>query len=221
MKNNLTLTADPDNNYFLEEYLLSHGYKFVAGTDEVGRGPLAGPVIAAAVILPAKCDHSKFVDSKTLSHKKLLERHSYLLELCCPMALGIVSEKIIDKINILQASLLAMKKAVKNLEKSGYKSDFLLVDGKFEVPMSIAQSALIKGESKSSSIAAASILAKVTRDEYMMELHHDYPEYGFNTNKGYPTKKHRQAIIDIGPCSHHRVSFRGVKEYVNMEKKYR
>lgn len=221
MKNELLLLADSKDNYFLEKSLFSLGHKVVAGTDEVGRGPLAGPVVAAAVILPKDCDHARFVDSKVLNHKKHLELLEYIKSLSCPIGIGTVSEKIIDKINILKASLLAMKIAVEDLSQQGYPPNYLLVDGKFEVPISIAQSALIKGESKSASIAAASIVAKVTRDKYMAELHEQYPEYGFDTNNGYPTKKHRLAITEIGPCKHHRITFRGVKEYVDMEKKYR
>lgn len=127
------------------------------------------------------------------------------------IGIGIVSEQEIDRINILQASLLAMKIANEKLHNG--MPDFILVDGKFTIPIAITQQALIKGESKSASIAAASIVAKITRDELMDTMHDKYPQYNFAKNKGYPTKEHRAAIIKHGPSPIHRVSFKGVKEY--------
>lgn len=183
----------------------------VAGTDEVGRGPLAGPVVAACVVLPLDCDHSLFQDSKILSHTKRQSLLQILTKIDAHIGIGVVSESIIDEINILQASLLAMRKAYDDLYQKNIAPDFLLVDGTFKIPLNIDQLPLIKGESKSASIAAASIAAKVTRDHYMLELHHKYPQYGFDTNSGYPTKKHRQALSEFGPCPHHRKTFKGVR----------
>ena len=199
------------DNFRIERFLYSRGFLNVAGCDEVGRGPLAGPVVAACVVLPRDCDHSVFLDSKKHTHDKrvLLERK--LNRIGALIGLGQVSEKKIDEINILQASLLAMKLAVSNLNINGNIIDYLLVDGKFPVPLPIPQETHIKGESKSSSIAAASIAAKVTRDRFMSSLHEEYPVYNFAQNKGYPTREHRQAILLYGPSPVHRYSFRGVK----------
>lgn len=200
-----------EDNFAFEKHLSMLGHSRVAGCDEVGRGPLAGPVVAAAVVLPPNCNSTEFIDSKQLSHKKRLKLHGQLLEIGADIGVGIVSEKKIDKINILQASLLAMKLASQNLQ--GGAAQFILVDGKFTIPIHIPQLALIKGESKSGSIAAASIVAKITRDQLMAEMHEKYPNYNFVKNKGYPTKEHRAAIVKHGPCPIHRRSFRGVKEY--------
>jgi len=203
-----------EDNYFLERNLQQQGYSVVAGLDEVGRGPLAGPVVAAAVILPENCQHSLFIDSKKLSPKKRQLLFDHLYEIQAHIGIGIVSHKIIDKINILQASLLAMKRGVTALKKQGIESNFLLVDGKFPVPIKKIQQPLIKGETRSASIAAASIIAKVTRDRIMAKLHKRYPCYNFIKNQGYPTKQHREAIAVHGITCHHRLTFKGVKEFV-------
>lgn len=217
-----TLLQTPlTDNFCLERALYNKSYSFVAGTDEVGRGPLAGPVVAAAVILPQNIDHSLFLDSKVLSHKKRVHLLHILQEVDAQIGIGVVSEKKIDEINILQASLLAMKKSIQALSRKYQKPDFLLVDGKFEVPMRLPQAALIKGESKSASIAAASIVAKEHRDTLMAKLDSKYPQYGFASHSGYPTKKHRAVIAEIGPCPHHRKSFKGVKEYVDVSQSAR
>jgi len=210
-------TILPDNtegkdNFSFERSLYAKGFSCVVGCDEAGRGPLAGPVVAASVLLPTDCDHSLFLDSKILSHRRRLELACLLRDLGANIGVGVASAREIDKINILQASLLAMKRAVKNLE--GSKPDFILVDGKFSIPMNIPQEPLIKGESKSSSIAAASIIAKTERDRIMTSLHNKYPVYNFSQHKGYPTKKHRELITVHGPCPAHRKSFKGVTEYV-------
>lgn len=186
----------------------------MAGCDEAGRGPLAGPVVAACVVLPAKCNHSLFVDSKLLTHRKRLELKNCLHEIGAVFGLGVVSEQKIDEINILQASLLAMQRAVNNL--TGPSPDFLLIDGTFRLPLDTAQAPLVKGESKSSSIAAASILAKVERDRIMVEYHQRYSAYNFLQNKGYPTWEHRLAIRRNGICPIHRKTFKGVREYVEQ-----
>lgn len=202
---------DKEDNFSFERQLHSLGKLFVAGTDEAGRGPLAGPVVAAAVILPADCAASQFLDSKKLPPKKRLQLNRRLTELGADIGIGTTSAAEIDEINILQASLLSMKRAVLSLSNL---PEFLLVDGKFTTSLELPQLALIKGEDKSASIAAASIVAKVTRDKLMKALHEKYPQYNFHRHKGYPTKMHRVAIATHGICSEHRKSFRGVKEYV-------
>lgn len=208
-----TFPADGDNFHF-ERELLSRGYLCVAGVDEVGRGPLAGPVVAACVFLPEQCDPAPFCDSKITSHTQRQELLCLLRECGAPIGLGIVSHRRIDEVNILQASLTAMKLAVHHLSRIHVTPDFVLVDGKFEMPLYLPQLPLVKGESKSASIAAASIAAKVKRDEIMTGLHRKYPHYGFDQNKGYPTRKHKAAIEKFGPCPVHRSSFKGVREFV-------
>jgi ribonuclease HII len=203
-----------EDNFWLERFLYSKGFVCVAGCDEAGRGPLAGPVIAACVVLPTDCDHSSFVDSKIITHRKRLALSSQLQDIGASFGIGIVSEQKIDEINILQGSLLAMKRAVNNLK--GSVPDFILVDGKFTIPLPTSQAPLIKGESKSGSIAAASILAKLERDRIMVEYHQKFPAYNFLKNKGYPTREHRLAIHTNGICPIHRKTFKGVKEYVEQ-----
>jgi len=203
-----------EDNFGLERLLYRKGYFCVAGCDEAGRGPLAGPVVAACVVLPKDCKHSLFVDSKILTHRQRVDLSLQLKDIGAVSAIGIVSEQQIERINILQSSLLAMKLAVENL--AGHCPDFLLVDGTFAIPLPTAQATLTKGESKSSSIAAASILAKVERDRIMDHYHRQYPAYNFKKNKGYPTREHRLAIQQNGICPIHRKTFRGVREYVEQ-----
>lgn len=202
------------DNFTIERNLQQQGYPAVAGLDEVGRGPLAGPVVAAAVILPLDCQHSLFIDSKKLSPKVRQQLFTLLHTIPARIGIGIVSQRIIEEINILQASLLAMKRAVLQLKRDGFKPGFLLVDGTFPIHMSTPQEALVKGESRSASIAAASIVAKVTRDKMMAKLHNKYPHYNFIKNQGYPTLEHRTAIEKYGITTHHRKTFKGVKEFV-------
>jgi ribonuclease HII len=207
------LWPDPEpDTYFLERCLSQKGYQRIAGLDEVGRGPLAGPVVAACVVLQEECDNSCFVDSKIINAKKRSRLYRELQQNGAQISVGIVSETDIDQLNILQASLLAMKQAVLAMP---VKPDFLLIDGNQPVPMSIPQQTLIKGESKSASIAAASIVAKVVRDNLMDQYHLQYPEYNFQKNRGYPTLEHRQAIKTHGPCAIHRQSFKCVKEFIS------
>lgn len=212
MQSIVTDAIDGADNFSLERQLYGKGYSCVGGCDEVGRGPLAGPVVAACVVLPGDGDHSSFLDSKILSLRKRIDLNNRLREMGAFIGIGVVSERRIDRINILQASLLAMKLAIENI--TGPQPDFLLVDGRFQVPLAIPQQPLIKGESKSASIAAASIIAKVARDRMMDDLHRQYPVYNFHRHKGYPTREHREAIRTHGPCPIHRMSFRGVREYV-------
>jgi ribonuclease HII len=207
--------ATADTNYY-EQTLKGKGFPLIAGVDEAGRGPLAGPVVASSVILPPHCNYKCFKDSKKLSAKQRVELFEYLYSLeNAHIGIGIVSAEKIEELNILQASLLAMKQAVYDMAVNHETKlpSFLLVDGKFEVPVCLPQKTLIKGESKSCSIAAASIVAKVTRDRLMEEYHLRFPVYNFIQNKGYPTKEHRLSIQQHGPSPIHRRTFKGVKEY--------
>jgi ribonuclease HII len=188
------------------------GYKFIAGVDEAGRGPLAGPVVSAAVILPSGFSCESINDSKKLTQKKREALFPVINQNAVAVATGIAYHHEIDEIDILQASLLSMKRAVEALNPN---PDFLLIDGTFTLHMNLDQTAVIKGDSKSISVAAASIIAKVTRDAIMRDLHEHYPQYNFIQNKGYPTKAHKQAIIDFGPSPVHRKTFKGVKEVIN------
>lgn len=195
-----------------EHEATARGFNSIAGIDEAGRGPLAGPVVSAAVILPLDFFCEGIDDSKRLSEKKRAAFFPVIKEQAIAVATGIATHKEIDQINILQATLLSMKRAVENLS---HPPNFLLIDGKFTLDMDIDQSAIIKGDSKSISIAAASIIAKVTRDAIMKDLHETYPDYNFLQHKGYPTKAHKQAILTHGPCPVHRRSFKGVRQVFN------
>jgi ribonuclease HII len=197
------------------------GYHIIAGIDEAGRGPLAGPVVSAAVILPRDFACEGVTDSKKLSEKKRETLFPLIKRQALAVGIGMADNKEIDRINILQASLLSMKRAVADLACAPNLlhpalgpefslPDFLLVDGKFTINMDLPQLAIVKGDSKSISIAAASIIAKVTRDRFMAKLHKAYPQYNFIRHKGYPTKAHKQAIIEYGPCPVHRTTFNGV-----------
>lgn len=187
-----------------ERALYAKGYEFICGIDEAGRGPLCGPVVAAAVILK-KDDHIEGVnDSKKLTEKKREELFEIIKERAVAWSVGIVDEETIDRINILEATRLAMKKAVEGLSQ---KPDFALVDAEKKVSIDVPYSPIIKGDALSESIAAASIIAKVTRDHMIIELDKEYPEYGFAKNKGYGTKEHTEAILKYGLCKAHRRSF--------------
>ena len=186
-----------------------------AGCDEAGRGCLAGPVYAAAVILPSNFVCEELNDSKQLSEKKRYELRPYIEEHALAWAVGIVSNSEIDKINILNASFLAMHRAVDSLKM---KPEHLLIDGnRFRKHESIPHTCIVKGDSKFLAIAAASVLAKTYRDDFMMDIHTMYPLYGWNRNKGYPTKDHRLAIKQIGITDHHRKSFNLVIEQLALD----
>lgn len=181
----------------------------IAGVDEVGRGPLAGPVVACALILPPKCRIGGLNSSKRLSPKKREGLYPIIKEKALAIGLGRVGEKKIDGINILKATHLAMKRAISHLE---VKPDLLLIDG-FEIPEAkIPQEAIVRGDEKSASIAAASIIAKVTRDRLMVKYHKRHPEYGFHKHKGYGTERHIRALKRNGPSRIHRRTFSGVKD---------
>lgn len=187
-----------------ENSLISSGYKFICGVDEAGRGPLAGPVFAAAVILPEGEIIEGINDSKKLTPKKRDELYDIICEKAVAYASASVDEKVIDEINILNATFLAMKTAV---EKLSVKPDFVLVDGNRLPDLAYPSEAVVKGDAKSISIAAASIIAKVERDRYITEQAKIYPEYGFEKHKGYGTKAHTEAILKYGACPIHRKSF--------------
>ncbi len=190
----------------MEDESLESG-RIVAGVDEAGRGCLAGPVVAGAVILDENRPIHGLRDSKTLSEKKRNELFEQIREKALAYSVGITGAAEIDRINILQASLLAMEKAVLALRK---RPDRVLIDGNSKTSLPIEQKAIVKGDSKCASIAAASIVAKVTRDRIMTEIEREYPGYGFSRHKGYPTKEHLSALRNLGPCPIHRKSFKGV-----------
>ena len=204
--------AEDGDTFACERRLHQFGYRRVAGTDEAGRGPLAGPVVAACVTLPDDIDTTVFHDSKILSAKKRERLAAHLRESGAAIGLGIVEPEEIDRINILKASLLAMRLALDDLASRWPRPDYLLIDGIFTIDDAIPQSCLKKGESKSASIAAASIIAKTSRDGIMLELDRRYPQYNFAGHKGYPTKEHYQMLDQWGPCPAHRRSFRGVSD---------
>jgi len=193
-------------NLEFEKQIWAKG-RIPAGVDEAGRGPLAGPVVAAAVVLPDDCKIDGLDDSKKLSPSKRKKIFEEIKLVAISYAVGIVEPQEIDKINILQAALLAMEISVKKLTT---KPDYLLIDGNQKTSLLLIQETIVKGDTKSCSIAAASIIAKVTRDTIMEEYHLTYPEYNFKGHKGYPTKEHYQAIKEYGPCPIHRKTFRGV-----------
>ncbi|MEN8730043.1 MAG: ribonuclease HII [Desulfuromonadales bacterium] len=203
----------PDNQQsqlFFEEMARRRGYSAVAGIDEAGRGPLAGPVVAAAVILPEDFDLPGLNDSKQISEQKRNQILPMIREQALAIGVGVSRADEIDRINILQATLLGMSRAVKRLP---VKPDFLLVDGITPVPLEIKQKTLKKGDSRSLSIAAASVVAKVVRDRIMVAYDRLFPEYGFSGHKGYGSQKHRDAVALYGPCVCHRRTFAGVREH--------
>lgn len=199
-----------DDVWAFEKEARLNGFETVAGIDEAGRGPLAGPVVSAAVILPNPLPVSGIQDSKKLSPKKREKLFDEIQRHAIAVGVGIVEPVDIDRINILQASLLSMVIAVQKLHPV---PDFLLIDGIFPISFDLPQKAIPKGDALSISIGAASIVAKVTRDRIMENYSKEYPEYDFSKHKGYPTKAHKAAILQHGVSPIHRKSFRGVKEH--------
>ena len=200
-------------DYTFEKEAVAAGYQNICGVDEAGRGPLAGNVVAAAVIMPEGLEIEGLNDSKKLSEKKrdalfdiIKEKTIYSIAWATPAE--------IDELNILNATMLAMRRAVEGLP---VKADFALIDGNCSRGFSIPTKTVVSGDAKSMSIAAASILAKVTRDRQCAELDKEYPEYGFAGHKGYPTKAHRAKVIEIGPCPEHRKSFLSFVEKAKNE----
>ena len=196
---------------FFEKMYYRRGYNRIAGVDEVGRGTLAGPVVAAAVILPKDGIGERLFDSKKISSKKREHLYQTILSKAQGVGIGIIGQEEIDRINILQATLKAMALAIQTLP---ILPDFILIDGSQGITLPVPQKTIRKGDQLSDSIAAASIVAKVTRDRMMLECHQQYPQYNFARHKGYGTEEHRKAIEKFGVCELHRKSFRGVKEYL-------
>ncbi|MGQ5175125.1 ribonuclease HII [Bacillus halotolerans] len=192
-----------------ERLARNKGFRFIAGVDEVGRGPLAGPVVASAVILPEECEILGLTDSKKLTEKKREEYYDLIMKDAVAVGIGIVKAAVIDKINIYEASKLAMVEAIRDLSDT---PDYLLVDA-MTLPLDTSQSSIIKGDAKSVSIAAGACIAKVTRDRMMSAYAEKYPQYGFDKNKGYGTKEHLEALAAYGPTDLHRKTFAPVQSY--------
>ena len=200
------------NMWEIEQNYFASGIKLICGVDEAGRGPLAGPVCAAAVILPPNIEIPGLNDSKKLSDKRRRELFPIIKETALAYGIGFADHKEIDDINILQATFLAMERAISQLSVT---PELALIDGNREKDFGIPVKTVIHGDSLSASIAAASVLAKVTRDDYMLQMAEEYPQYGFEIHKGYGTKAHYQALREYGPCSIHRMSF--LKKFYGTE----
>ncbi len=194
-----------------EEQARQRGFQSVAGIDEAGRGPLAGPVVAAAVILPELFSLPGLTDSKKLSERRRQILYPKICQQARAVGIGVASTVEIDRLNILQATLLAMTRAVGRLSQV---PDHLLIDGISAVPLNLSQQCIKQGDSRSLSIAAASVVAKVIRDRIMLSFHRQLPTYGFASHKGYGTLQHRTAIAEFGPSTLHRRTFAGVKEHL-------
>lgn len=197
--------------YQYEKELWKNGINLIAGMDEVGRGPLIGPVVTACVILPKDFVLEGLTDSKKLSEKKREEFYDYIMEHAISVGIGMMDEKVIDEVNIYEATKLAMYQAV---EKSKVKPEHVLIDAMKLDKLEMPSTSIIKGDAKSISIAAASVIAKVTRDRMMIELDKKYPMYGFKSHKGYPTKKHIEAIKEYGLINGYRKTFKPISEMV-------
>lgn len=192
------------NMWEIEDSCYADGVNVICGVDEAGRGPLAGPVCASAVILPAHLDIPGLTDSKKLTDKKRRELFSVIQEQAIAWGIGMASCEEIDEINILQATFLAMQRA---LEQLNVRPDLVLIDGNRAKDFGLPVKTVIKGDSLSMNIAAASVLAKVTRDDWMIRMAQNYPQYAFDIHKGYGTKAHYAALTEFGPCPIHRKTF--------------
>lgn len=192
------------NMWEIEDSLKEKNVGVICGVDEAGRGPLAGPVYAAAVILPEHLEIPGLDDSKKLTDKRRRELFPIIKEQAVAYGIGFATEKEIDEMNILQATFLAMERAIAQL---GGKADFALIDGNREKDFDLPVMTVVKGDSRSANIAAASVLAKVSRDDYMEKMAEQYPQYGFQIHKGYGTKAHYEALRTYGHCDLHRVTF--------------
>ena len=206
----LELMVCSQDNYYFERKLRDSGVHLIAGVDEVGRGPLVGPVVAACVILPEEFSLEGLTDSKKLSEKKREYYYDEIMRQAISVGIGIISEKKIDEVNIYEATKLAMKEAI---FKCSVRPEHILIDA-MPLSLDIPTTSIIKGDFKSITISAASVIAKVTRDRMMDELDKKYPMYDFKDNKGYPTKKHLAAICEYGIIPEHRRSYGPVKSYL-------
>ena len=193
-----------NNMWQIEQSYFHEGVQLICGVDEAGRGPLAGPVCAAAVILPPNLEIPGLNDSKKLSDKRRRELYPVIMEKAVAYGIGFADHKEIDEINILQATFLAMERAIQALN---IKPELALIDGNRAKDFGLPVKTIVHGDSLSASIAAASVLAKVTRDDVMLKMAEEYPQYGFEIHKGYGTKAHYQALKDYGPCPIHRMTF--------------
>ena len=194
--------------HFFEEATRTCGFRRIAGLDEAGRGPLAGPVVAAAVVLPRRCSLTGLEDSKLLTEPQRERLYDDIVQHAKGWAIGLATEQEIDHLNILEAARLAFTRATEALAP---EPDFLLLDAMNLPHVAIPQRAIVKGDRLSVSIAAASILAKVSRDRLMLKYHSRFPQYQFHLHKGYPTPEHLKLLAQFGPCEGHRQSFRPVQ----------
>ncbi len=201
------------DNYYYERELRNKNINLIAGVDEVGRGPLVGPVVAACVILPEKFSLSGLTDSKKLSEKKRNLFYEKIYDQALAIGIGIIDEKKIDEVNIYEATKLAMIDAINNCK---IKPEHILIDA-MPLDIDIPTTSIIKGDLKSITIAAASVIAKVTRDAMLYKLDKKYPMYDFKNNKGYPTKKHIEAINKYGIIKEHRRSYKPVSDYIGKK----
>ena len=192
------------NMWAIEQEYYDQGYTLICGVDEAGRGPLAGPVCAAAVILPKNIEIPGLNDSKKLTDKKRRELFPVIQEKAISYGIGLADEKEIDEINMLQATFLAMERAICQLP---VRPEYILIDGNRNKDFGVPSNTVVHGDSLSASIAAASILAKVTRDNIMLDMAEKYPDYGFEIHKGYGTRAHYDALQNNGPCDIHRLTF--------------
>jgi ribonuclease HII len=199
----------------LENFALERGFRRVAGIDEAGRGALAGPVVAACVILDECRIPDRIVDSKKITDRRRRELRAGIMETAVAVGIGIVDPTVIDEVNVFKATLIAMKKSVSAM---AVRPDFLLIDAVKIYDISISSLSFVKGEDKSVSVAAASIIAKVYRDDIMVELSEQYPEFGFCRHKGYGTALHKAALLSYGPTEIHRFSYKPVRDAMNLWK---
>ena len=213
MTTNATQTPQPVLEH-IEEMLFEKGYRAVCGVDEVGRGPLAGPVVAAAVVLPENLFIDGLTDSKLMSAQQRDEIFIQIAEFGIPCAIGIIDHETIDRINILKASLLAMRKAVMDINPG---PDCVIVDGKYTIPnLTLPQYAVVNGDFSCKAVSAASVVAKVTRDRIMDRMGKLYADFSFSRHKGYCTRAHLEELHKFGPCEIHRKSYAPVAEILNQ-----
>ncbi len=212
----LELAICNKNNHYFEDLLIEEGKNYIAGVDEVGRGPLIGPVVVACVILPKEFHLDGLTDSKKLTAKQREKFYDQILKQALSVSIALKSEKVIDEVNIYEATKLAMYEAI---EKSKIKPDFVLIDAMKLDQLEIPHQSIIKGDLKSITISAASVIAKVTRDRMLDQLDKIYPMYDLKNNKGYPTKKHIEAIEKYGITEEHRKTFHPVSKHLNHRNK--
>lgn len=201
--------------YQYEHDLWNDGINYIGGVDEVGRGPLIGPVVTACVVLPKDFYLEGLTDSKKLTEKKRDIFYDYIMEHALAVSVGMMDEKVIDEVNIYEATKLAMYQAINNCP---IKPEHVLIDAMKLENLDIPSTSIIKGDAKSVTIAAASVIAKVTRDRMMIELDKKYPMYGFKSHKGYPTKKHVEAILKYGLIDGYRKTFKPISEIIKTDK---